>query len=112
MSHRAARTETLPFDGPVSRDENRAAHGNVCLVETCKCGARRRTNINQRHEERGAWHRCEHRPADEPRQESGTHYGVAVVRFFDTCECGATRASTLARGTFTRGQWAEAACRA
>lgn len=43
------------ISGPVSRDENRAAHGNVCVHESCACGAVRHTNINVAHFEQGAW---------------------------------------------------------
>lgn len=35
--------------------EKRAAHGNVCVVDTCRCGAERQTNVNGRHVERGPW---------------------------------------------------------
>lgn len=53
--HKAQSERTLPFQGPVASPENPAAHGNVCHVETCKCGATRRTNVNGRHLERGSW---------------------------------------------------------
>lgn len=54
--HRAwGESRTEPFFGPVGRDENPAAHGGVCEVETCRCGATRRTNVNQQHVERGQW---------------------------------------------------------
>ena len=43
------------FFEAVSRNENRAAHGGVCIVETCSCGATRMTNRNGRHQEVGAW---------------------------------------------------------
>ena len=48
-------TKEVPFSWPVSRDENRAAHGNICRIERCACGAIRRTNINGQHAERGEW---------------------------------------------------------
>ena len=49
-------TDTHGFAGPVSADENRAAHGNVCNTERCcRCGAERRTNVNQWHREEGRW---------------------------------------------------------
>lgn len=32
-----------------------ASHGGVTFVETCSCGATRRTESNGRHVERGAW---------------------------------------------------------
>ncbi len=43
------------FGGPVSKDENRRAHGNVCVVDTCCCGAQRLSNHNQGSVERGEW---------------------------------------------------------
>lgn len=57
MSHRhkAIRTTTTCFTGPVSRKENPAAHGGVCYVDYCACGAERRTNVNQCFTETGAW---------------------------------------------------------
>lgn len=57
--HRVKDTAVLPFFGPVSRRENRAAHGGVCLVDQCACGARRMRNVNGRHLERGDWYRDE-----------------------------------------------------
>jgi len=44
-----------PFSGPVSKYENRAAHGGTCEEHTCRCGATRRVNVNGRHIERGEW---------------------------------------------------------
>ncbi len=35
--------------------ENSAAHGDICDIETCACGARRETNLNGVHIERGEW---------------------------------------------------------
>lgn len=55
-SHKAIKSVDRPFVGPVVRDQNRAAHGGVCVVETCRCGARRATNVNGSHQEEGAWH--------------------------------------------------------
>ena len=44
------------YRGSVARDENRAAHGNVCVTDEClACGARRARLINGRHEEAGTW---------------------------------------------------------
>ena len=40
---------------PVATPENRAAHGNITRQDVCTCGARRLTNINGRHVERGNW---------------------------------------------------------
>ncbi len=53
--HAVASSRTIPFAGPVKRDENRAAHGNTTIVDACACGAERRTNCNGVHEERGSW---------------------------------------------------------
>lgn len=54
--HRKYTTETRGFSGPVSRIENRAAHGNVCHTDKCDhCGAERRCNVNGRHVEFGQW---------------------------------------------------------
>lgn len=53
--HVAIETQDFGFTGPVSRDENRSAHGNICQHETCRCGAERRSNINGRHIEQGDW---------------------------------------------------------
>lgn len=53
--HRPIETRDQCFTGPVSPQENPAAHGGVCRVDTCRCGAERRTNRNQGHIERGVW---------------------------------------------------------
>jgi hypothetical protein len=51
----ASLTRIAGFSGPVSCDENRAAHGNICEVEYCRCGARRARNVNQCHVEQEPW---------------------------------------------------------
>ena len=54
--HRAAHTSTAwGFVGPVSREENRAAHGAVGYTYTCSCGAQRQQLVNGPHVETGAW---------------------------------------------------------
>lgn len=54
--HRPATADERPFAGAVSPgDPNPAAHGGICYVERCDCGAERRTNINGRHFEFGPW---------------------------------------------------------
>lgn len=53
--HVAIGSSERPYNGSVSRDENRAAHGNICIVETCACGATRSTNVNGLHFEQGVW---------------------------------------------------------
>jgi len=50
-------TKDVAFTGPVASDENRAAHGGICRIEYCCCGATRRTNINGSHVEQGDWTR-------------------------------------------------------
>lgn len=49
---------TTCYIGSVAQgdQENRAAHGGVCVHEECDaCGARRKCNINQGHVEVGPW---------------------------------------------------------
>ncbi len=53
--HKADKTIDRPYTGPVSTNENRAAHGGICVVATCACGAQRRTNRNGNHVEAGRW---------------------------------------------------------
>jgi hypothetical protein len=56
-AHRAipSRSRTVGYTHPVRFPENRAAHGNVCHHDVCRCGATRRTNVNGLHVERGPW---------------------------------------------------------
>jgi len=55
-THRAAETMERAFAGPVSTDrQNPAAHGNVTVIDACRCGAERRRNINGRHSESSGW---------------------------------------------------------
>lgn len=44
--HKAKTTVTVGYRGPVGPywRQNPQAHGGVCIVETCACGARRETN--------------------------------------------------------------------
>ncbi len=54
--HTARVTSTVPFRGPVfGALSNPAAHGNVQVINVCKCGAVRCENVNGRHIERGPW---------------------------------------------------------
>lgn len=53
--HKAEKSIDRPYMGPVATRENRAAHGGICVVEICACGATRRTNINGNHAEAGKW---------------------------------------------------------
>ncbi len=55
-THVASQSVTEAFWGPIpDATENRAAHGNVCVTETCACGAGRQTNVNQQYRETGPW---------------------------------------------------------
>lgn len=65
--HRVKSTRTVGYTGPVAQPENREAHGGVCHVDTCSCGAVRRTNsTGMGHDERGPWVRpSEGRPEAE-----------------------------------------------
>jgi hypothetical protein len=58
-THTANHTIDHPFLGPIqtTRKRNKAAHGNITMVETCSCEAQRFTNINGTHTERGSWQR-------------------------------------------------------
>ena len=53
--HRVALVTEVPFAGPVGWPETPAAHGNICRVETCACGAVRRVNVNFTARETGPW---------------------------------------------------------
>ena len=55
--HRPDPTKTYErcYSGPVSPRQNPVAHGNICIVEECSCGAVRRTNSNAGAIERGPW---------------------------------------------------------
>jgi hypothetical protein len=48
-------TAERPFFGPVRTPQVQQAHGNICRVHTCRCGAVRHTNINAGAAERGPW---------------------------------------------------------
>ena len=54
--HRPKTSGTMPFTGPIrGAQHNPVAHGNVCIVDVCRCGAVRRTNSNAGVKERGPW---------------------------------------------------------
>lgn len=54
--HRVKSTRTVGFSGPVAQPENSEAHGGVCHVDTCACGATRRINsTGMGRDERGPW---------------------------------------------------------
>ena len=63
------------FVGP-----NRAAHGGICTVDECACGAIRRTNQNGRHHESTGW--IEPPPADpiRARDTAGARIAAAIDR--------------------------------
>lgn len=49
-------SDAAGFSGPVSvRDENRAAHGGICVTQYDRRGRRRLANINGQHMETGEW---------------------------------------------------------
>ena len=55
--HRVHHTTTICYRGTVAAviTEDRRAHGGVCFVDRCKCGAKRETNSTGGHIERGRW---------------------------------------------------------
>ena len=53
--HRPKRSRYQAYSGPVRKPEKPEAHGGICRVDTCSCGAIRRTNINGANYERGTW---------------------------------------------------------
>jgi hypothetical protein len=67
-THRAVAelTRERCFMGPITNPvggENRAAHGNITITESCRCGMERRINVNGRHVERGHWVNDIYKPA-------------------------------------------------
>ena len=54
-THRIKTSETRGYTGGVSQRQEPRAAGGICVVDTCSCGAMRRTNRNQGYQERGAW---------------------------------------------------------
>lgn len=52
--HTAAASQDRPYDG-TTRDDNRAADGNITRVQSCACGAERRQNINGHHVAADRW---------------------------------------------------------
>ena len=54
-THTPALRSERGYRGPVSRDENPAAHGCIEVLDECHCGAQRRRNVNGWHEEAGPW---------------------------------------------------------
>lgn len=53
FSHAVA--EVAGADGGFASSNNPSAHGGICLVDTCSCGATRRSNVNGKHAEIGVW---------------------------------------------------------
>jgi len=54
-THKPKTSKEVPFSHAVASPENARAHGGVCIVDTCRCGAVRRTNRNAGQIERGPW---------------------------------------------------------
>ena len=56
-THREAEYRICCYTGtiPGTSRENRSAHGGICRVSICRCGATRAANRNQGHIERGPW---------------------------------------------------------
>lgn len=55
--HKAVRETTIGYRGPVGPHwrQNQQAHGGVCFVERCSCGAVRHTNSNGNATESSGW---------------------------------------------------------
>lgn len=54
--HRAKKTTDRGYSAPVSTyNQNPSAHGNICEIARCSCGAVRYRNINQNHIESSGW---------------------------------------------------------
>lgn len=53
--HKPQTTEVRAYRGPVAARPNPKAHGNVCFIDRCRCGAERATNSNAGARERGPW---------------------------------------------------------
>lgn len=68
--HRAlpSKRQTCGYQHAVRNPENRAAHGNVCHTDYCRCGALRMMNANGRHREVGPW-------ITSPADSDFAHYG-------------------------------------
>lgn len=47
--------KVVGYTAPVNWPGNPAAHGGVCVIDTCRCGYWRATNVNGVHVERGSW---------------------------------------------------------
>ena len=95
-------TTTRSFCGPVpGAEENRAAHGNICVCETCACGAQRDINANQRHEEVGPWEPHVHKTLEAPTAEFLQKHRA----WTDRCECGAMRRFVITSEGETRYPW-------
>ena len=71
---------TVGFSGPVSRDENRAAHGGVCLIQVRRgargCLLARKVNANGRHREIGAAFAATIQPGYGPAQPEGRAHAI------------------------------------
>ena len=54
--HRTKTSRTICFGGPIDGARpNPAAHGNICVIDICACGATRAANVNGQYVEQGTW---------------------------------------------------------
>lgn len=53
-AHRPEHTQDRPYDG-IERDGNPMATGALTVIDTCRCGAERRRNVNGCHSAAGQW---------------------------------------------------------
>src|SRR3990172_12238020 len=56
--HRVIERREQGFGGAIKQPDgtqNPSAHGCILLIETCRCGAERHTNINNQHSESSGW---------------------------------------------------------
>ena len=53
--HRTHTSREECYSCPVAWPERPEAHGNICVVSTCRCGATRHVNVNGAWAEIGKW---------------------------------------------------------
>jgi len=87
--HRIKTTRTVGYRSTARgcREENRRAHGNICQIDTCACGAVRETNVNAGVKERGAWFAPA--PAEAPRAH--TREPVTTGGWYENTDGSVTR---------------------
>jgi hypothetical protein len=57
--HKAVKSADQCFHGTArgaAERENRTAHGGICRIERCECGAQREINLNAGESEVGCWY--------------------------------------------------------